>query len=270
MNTDESPRGFNLPYYIMAHEVAHQWWGGASLTPAYVEGAGVLIEGLAVYSGMQVLQKNYGDGHLQEYVNFMHSFYAMPRSRATASLLQADETFLYYRKGGLAMHVMSKYLGKEKVNGALRNLLEKHRSGEIPFPTTIDLYQALENVTPDTLNYLLNDLFKENTYWRLKTKQITAEQTKAGDWQVTLSVQAQKIIVDKAGREIEVPMNDLLEIGIYEQDKESNEPQYLKMHRIKSGEQTTRVTVSRKPSSGGIDPNNLMIDVRTDDNIKKL
>src|SRR5690606_27826382 len=37
-NPDDSPTGFDLPYYIMAHEVAHQWWGMARLTPANVEG----------------------------------------------------------------------------------------------------------------------------------------------------------------------------------------------------------------------------------------
>ncbi len=267
MNPDDSPGGFDLPYYILAHEVAHQWWGIARLTPANVAGAGVLIEGLAVYSGMQVLEKNYGDGHLRQYVNYLHSSYQMPRSLATASLLQANESFLYYRKGGLAMHALSKYIGKEKVNGALRRLLQKHNSGELPLPTTLHLYGELQKVTPDSLNYLLHDLFKENTYWRLKTKQFAAAQTKKGNWQVTLKVQAQKVVVDSTGYEHEVPMNDWLEVGIYEEGKGLDEPLYLQMHRIRSGEQTIKVTVPRKPERGGIDPNHLMIDLRLDDNI---
>ncbi|HYH16336.1 MAG TPA: hypothetical protein VD794_14000, partial [Flavisolibacter sp.] len=50
MEPDDSPNGFDLPYYIMVHEMAHS--GGVwPDSPAYVEGAGVLIEGLAVYSG---------------------------------------------------------------------------------------------------------------------------------------------------------------------------------------------------------------------------
>ncbi|GHA61864.1 ABC transporter permease/M1 family aminopeptidase [Pontibacter akesuensis] len=268
MNPDDSQDGFDLPYYIMAHEVGHQWWGMARLTPAYVEGAGVLIEGLAVYAGMQVLEKNYGDVHLQQYVNFLHSTYEMPRSLATASLLQADEDFLYYRKGGLALHALARYLGKDKVNGALRNLLQKRTAGEIPHPTTLDLYQELQTITPDSLNYLLHDLFKENTYWRLKTNRFEVEQTKEGSWQVTLEVQAQKAIVDRTGSEREVPMNDWLEVGIYEEGKTLREPLYLQMHRIRSGEQTIKVTVPRKPDRGGIDPNHLMIDLRRDDNIK--
>lgn len=270
MNPDDSPNGFDLPYYILAHEMAHQWWGMARLTPAYVEGAGVLIEGLAVYSGMQVLEKNYGDGHLRKFLSFLHSFYEMPRSLATPSLLQANEAFLYYRKGGLAMYALSKYIGKEKVNSALRQLLQKHHSGELPLPTTLDLYMELQKVTPDSLNYLLNDLFKQNTYWRLKTKRFAAAQTKAGSWEVTLKVQAQKVIIDSTGKEKEVPMNDWLEVGLYEEVKGLSKPLYLQMHRIRSGEQIIKLTVPRKPDRGGIDPNYLMIDPRLDDNMMQL
>lgn len=267
MNPDDGPDGFDLPFYIMAHEVAHQWWGGAGLTPAYVEGAGVLVEGLAVYSGMQVLEKIYGEGHTRQYVNYLHSFYEMPRSAATASLLRADEPFLYYRKAGLALYTLSRYIGREPVNAALRNLLDKHRSGVLPLPTTPDLYREIARVTPDSLTYLLNDLFKTNTYWRLRTKSVAAERNRAGNWEVTLQVQAQKVIIDHTGQEREVPMNDLLEVGLYEEDKSLGEPLYLRMHRIRPGAQTIRVTVPRKPDRGGIDPNFLMIDIRTDDNI---
>jgi hypothetical protein len=137
-------------------------------------------------------------------------------------------------------------------------------------PTTLDLYQELEKVTPDSINYLLHDLFKKNTYWRLKTKGFAVEQTKAGHWQVTLKVQAKKVVVDSTGTENEVPMNDLLEVGIYEEGKGLNAPLYLQMHRIRSGEQTIKVTVPRKPDRGGIDPNNMMIDLRLDDNIMQL
>jgi aminopeptidase N len=218
---------------------------------------------------MQVLEKNYGRGHLRQYLSYLHSFYAMPRSLATASLLQANEPFLYYRKGGLAMYVLSKYLGPNRVNGALRRLLQKHRSGALPLPTTLDLYREIQAVTPDSLQYLLQDLFKENTYWRLKTEQFSVEQTGAHNWQASLKVQAQKIVVDPTGYEKEVSMNDWLEVGIFEAGKGWNEPLYLQMHRIRSGDQTIKVSVPRKPESGGIDPNYLMIDLRPEDNVRQ-
>ena len=168
------------------------------------------------------------------------------------------------------MYALSKYIGKEKVNAALRNLLAKRMSEEQPRPTTLDLYRELESVTPDTLHYLLDDLFKTNTFWRLKAKELSASRTSEGNWQVSLKVQAQKVAVDSAGIETEVPINDWLEIGIYESDSNSHAPLYLKMHRIKSGEQTISVKVPRKPTHAGIDSNHLMISIRRDDNVRYL
>jgi ABC-2 type transport system permease protein len=219
---------------------------------------------------MQVLEKNYGQGHLRQYVNYLHSFYEIPRSLATPSLLQANEAFLYYRKGGLAMYALSKYIGKEKVNRALRILLQEHKSGALPLPTTLDLYQKLQKVTPDSLDYLLHDLFKKNTYWRLKTEKFTAEQTNGGNWQVTMKIRAHKMVTDSTGHHNDVPMNDWLEVGIFEEGKGLDQPLYLRMHRIRSGEQTIKVTVPRKPEWGGIDPNLLMIDLKVEDNIMQL
>ena len=70
------------------------------------------------------------------------------------------------------------------------------RSGAPPLPTSLDLYRELQAVTPDSLRYLLHDLFEANTFWELETERATAKQTAAGAWQVTLDVQARKVVVD--------------------------------------------------------------------------
>jgi aminopeptidase N len=207
---------------------------------------------------------------MNKFLSYVHSYYEMPRVLSTPSLLQANESFLYYRKGGLAMYALSKYIGKEKVNAALRNMLQKRESGELPLPTTLNLFNELQTVTPDSLHYLLSDLFKQNTYWRLKTKSIAATKSNDGNWNVTLKVEAQKSVMDLSGKETDFPMNDWLEIGLYEEVKGHSRPMYLKMHRIRTGEQTIAITVPRRPDSGGIDPNNLMIDLRLEDNIMQM
>jgi ABC-type multidrug transport system ATPase subunit len=45
---------------------------------------------------------------------------------------------------------------------------------------------------------------------------------------------------------------------------------YLQKHRIRSGQQTITVTVPRQRTRAGIDPNHLLIDLKTDDNIKTV
>ena len=104
--------------------------------------------------------------------------------------------------------------------------------------------------------YLLQDLFERNTFWELETERATAQQTEGGTWQVTLDVRARKVVVDEAGVETEVPMDDWLEVGVFNE----GEP-YLEKLRIRSGTQTITVTVPQKPARAGIDPRHLLSDL---------
>ena len=271
LNPGGDARDIDLPFAVTAHEVAHQWWG-ATLTPARVEGAAVLTESLAWYSAFQVVERTLGREHLGRLLSTMRDVYAAPRTRAEVPLLRAADGFLTYRKGPFAMYALREYAGAELVNTALRRLLEKHGSGTPPLATSLDLYRELKAVIPQSLGYLLVDLFEANTFWELATQRAIAKQTGIGTWQVTLDVKARKVVVDTAGVEREVPMDDLVEVGVFTGAKAGGpgEPLYLQMHRVRSGEHRITVMVSSKPARAGIDPRNLLIDVDGDDNLKEL
>lgn len=53
--------------------------------------------------------------------------------------------------------------------------------------------------------------FETNGFWTFDTKQATAQQTAAGTWQVTMVVEARKVVSDSAGRETEMAMNEWVE-----------------------------------------------------------
>jgi ABC-2 type transport system permease protein len=265
------PAGLDLPYHIMAHEVAHQWWG-LFLSPAEVEGDGVLVESLATYSAMQVVERTLGYEHLLRYLSQMRLEYEVPRSRAAPPLLRANNRFMNYRKGPFALYALRNYIGKNRVNDALRRMLREYTPNP-PLPTTLDFYRELQAVTPDTLQTLLHDLFAANTFWELETQTATAKQLKEGTWQVTLEVEARKMTVDSIGRETNVPMKDWIEIGVYAPTatgRKSEKALYLQKLRIGTGKQTIILTVPEQPGRVGIDPNHLMIDLNPGDNTKKV
>ena len=270
-NPAEGPRALDFPFAVVAHEVAHQWWGN-QVTPAPVEGAPVLTESLAWYSALGVVEQTYGPEHLRRLLNLMREAYRTPRARAGVPLLRATDRFQAYRKGPFAMYALREYVGKERVNTALRRLLQKHGSGEPPLPTSLDLYQELQAVTPGSLRSLLADLFEKNTFWELAAERVAARQMETGNWQVTLAVRARKVVVDPAGAETEIPMNGLVEIGVFAAAEGGalGEPLYLRPHRVRSGGQRITVTVPGKPARAGIDPRNLLIDVKPADNLREV
>ncbi|MFD3003595.1 hypothetical protein ACFS7Z_24775 [Pontibacter toksunensis] len=265
------PDGLDLPYHIMAHEVAHQWWG-FRLAPAAVEGSGLLVESFATYSAMQVVEETLGYEHLLLYLAQMRQEYEVPLSSAMPPLLRANNRFMNYRKGPFALFALRHYIGKDRVNDALRQMLDGYTLSP-PLPTTLDFYRELQAVTPDSLHYLVHDLFAANTFWELETEQATAEQMEDGTWKVTLEVQARKLTVDSIGIETNIPMYDWVEVGIFapwQKGEQSGKPLYLQKHRIRGDKQTITVTVPGKPARAGIDPYYLLIDLNLYNNTKKV
>jgi hypothetical protein len=260
----------DLPFAVVAHEMAHQWWPG-KLNVAMVEGAPLFSEGLAWYSAMQVVKRAYGAEQLRRLMTSMREPNPWPRIRRGVPLLRADDPYAMYRRAPFAMYALSEYIGEGKVNEALRHLIDAARSGTAPAITTLDLYRELRAVAPDSLQGLVRDLFEINTSWTFDTKAGTAEET-GGGWRVTLDVDAVKESVDSAGVETTLPMDDLVEIGIFAPAKEGEilgKLLYLAKHRIRSGRQRITVMVAERPDRAGIDPYNLL-DWEEGDNIEGL
>jgi hypothetical protein len=75
---------------------------------------------------------------------------------------------------------------------------------------------------------------------------------------------------DSVGKETQVPMNDLVQVGVFaggNEDGAAGAPLYLQWHRIRSGKQTIQITVPRKPARAGIDPYHWLIDRAGSDNV---
>jgi hypothetical protein len=169
----------------------------------------------------------------------------------------------------VAMYPAREYLGEEAVNTALQRFIDKHRAGGAPYPTALDDVSELRAATPDSLRNLLTDLFETETSWDVKTDRAVVEPLATGEYRVTLDVVARKVRANAAGTDIDVPMDDVVEIGVFAPTGASSlgEPLYLKRHRIRSGKQTISITVPQEPARAGIDPYRLLIDRNGRDNV---
>ncbi|WP_197901570.1 M1 aminopeptidase family protein [Rhodocytophaga rosea] len=222
---------------------------------------------------MQVVEKTLGNQHLLRYLFQMRQEYEIPRSRAAPPLLRANNAFMNYRKGPFALFALRNYIGKDRVNEALRKMLSKYSAASLPLPTTLDLYREIQAVTPDSLHYLVHDLFAANTFWELETKQAVAKQSEKDTWQVTLEVETRKVTVDSIGIETNLPMHDWIDIGVYAPRAErgsSAKVLYLQKHRINYGKQIIILHVPEQLARAGIDPNHLLIDLDMEDNVKRV
>ncbi|HEX6590004.1 MAG TPA: M1 family aminopeptidase, partial [Longimicrobiales bacterium] len=269
---ERDERDIDFPFAIVAHEVAHQWWGNA-LTPAHVEGGALLAESLAWYGALGVVEQRYGDAHLRRLLDMMRESYLTPRARADVPLLRASDWFVSYRKGPFAMYALREYVGEARVDAALRRFFETWAGRTDRLATSLDLYRELVAVTPDSLRPLLGDLFERNTFWSLGAVAARADSLPSGEWRVTLEFEAAKVAVDTAGVETPLPFDEPVEIGVFGVAGQGGvnggrgEPLYRAWHPLRAGVQTVTVVVPARPGAAGVDPRLLLLDTEPFDNV---
>jgi ABC-2 type transport system permease protein len=260
---------------ITAHEFAHQWWPG-QMAGAEMEGYTVFVETLAQYSAHMVMKQLRGEDQIRRWLRFELDRYLAGRTWETneppLARVLGGQTYISYRKGGMAMVLLTKRLGEDGVNRALRNMLARYKFKGAPYPRTVELIAALraEAKTPED-QALITDLFERVTLYDLKVDAPTATQRADGRWDVTLPVSAKKFYSAK-GVETETTLGERIEVGLFTAEPGSDasrESDVLLMERqpIRSGTQVLKFVTTKRPTFAGVDPYNYYIDRDSGDNV---
>ena len=262
----KDPKDIDYPYYVTAHEVAHQWWAH-QVIGGYAQGATMLSETLAQYSALMVMKHKYGDAKMARFLKYELDSYlvgrATERKREEPLYRNENQPYIHYRKGSLAMYALQDAIGEEAVNRALASLVKKWGFKGPPYPLSTDLVAEFRAVTPPEHQGLVTDLFEMITLYENRAISATSRALPDGRYEVTLKVSARKLYADGNGAQKEAPMDEWVDIGVTGAD---DEPLYLQKHRVKTGESTYTLVVAKKPVKAGIDPVVKLVDRRPEDN----
>jgi hypothetical protein len=265
----------DVAYFVTSHELAHQWWGHQIL-PANVQGAAMLSETLSQYSALMVMKQEYSMENMQEFLKEEMNRYLTGRSgeqkREMPLTKVESQNYIHYGKGAVNMFALQDYIGEDSVNLALHRFVNDwHAYGDKDrYPTTKDLIPYFRKVTPDSMKYIIDDLFERIILFENKTNNATAVQTGENEWQVTLDLSTKKLEADTLGTETEIMLNDWIDIGIYTFSDGEERLTYLKKHKFSKNENTITITVNEDPVRAGIDPINKLIDRNPTDNTKSI
>jgi hypothetical protein len=264
---DKNPKDIDYPFYVTAHEVAHQWWAH-QLVGGDTRGATVLSETLSEYSALMVMKKQYGPDKMRRFLRYDLNQYLLGRALENKTELplgdNENQPYIHYRKGSLAMYQLQDILGEDKVNAVLKSLLVRHAFNTAPYPSVTVLVDALRRIAPPEQAYLIDDLFNSIVLHDNRALSATARKRPDGKYDVTLKVHASKLRADGLGAEKEVPIHDLIDVGV--DDKDGNSLlRERKLVTQKEGSYT--LVVNGRPAKAGIDPDNKLIDRKPDDNM---
>lgn len=154
-------KGQDVINELAAHELSHQWWGNGLLAPDEREGSKMLTETLAMYTELMLTRHCQGMQAVREKVAVHRSIYMNERGFTKENPLykvSPDDTHLYYSKGLVVMYRLTELLGEDKINKALRSLLEKSAFPHPP-PVSTDLLHELYQVSTPAQQKQIEDLF---------------------------------------------------------------------------------------------------------------
>lgn len=271
---EDDEEAIDYVFYVTAHEVAHQWWAH-QVIGANVQGATVMVETLAQYSALMVMEKEYGRDQMRRFLKYELDNYLSSRGGELIEelplMLVENQPYIHYRKGSLVMYALRDYIGEAALNRALARFIRDKGFQQPPYTTTRELLSYIEAEVPPEQMGLIDDLFREITLFENRVEEASYSPTDDGRYRVSIAVEARKYRASGEGEETEVPMDGWVDIGVFGEDAEGAPPEgrilHFEKHRIQGPNATVEVVVDEVPLRAGIDPFNKLIDRQPENNV---
>ena len=257
----------DVPFYVTAHEVAHQWWAHQVLG-GNVAGSELLSESLAEYSALQTLKKAYGEEALARFLKVNMDRYlrgrGSERKEENPLVSMQHQQYIHYSKGAIVFCALADRIGEEKLNAALAGFVKKTAFQEPPYTNSLELMEVLKATVPARDQSYLSDLFEKITLYDLRITEAKKEQH-GGKWRITVNYTAVKKYADGKGTETDAGPVKGFDFGLWEGKERlqsrivTNEPGRVVLETDKA-----------KPDKVEMDTKHLYIDRNSDDNTKKL
>lgn len=260
-------------FYVVAHEMAHQYWAH-QVCGANMQGSEMMSEGFAQYSALMVMEKEYGKDKMKKFLQYEMDQYLNGRSSESEEeqplMKTQGQQYIHYNKASVVMYYLKEMIGEDKVNMALRNLIQEYGYKNPPYPTSIAAVTQFKKVTPPDMQYLISDMFENITIFSNRALKVNSKKVDGG-YEVTLKTTSEKFRADGLGRETAIPVNDYIDIGVFaepENDFSAGKVLAYKRVKVNKKDNTYTFTVKEKPYHAGIDPYNYLIDRVPHDNLE--
>ncbi len=270
---DVTKDDIDMVFYVVAHEMGHQYWAH-QVCGSNMQGSEMMSEGFSQYSALMVMEKEYGKDKMKKFLEYEMNDYLRGRSNEFEGenpiIKTAHQSYIHYNKASVVLYYFKEMIGEKKVNEALKNLIDKFAYKDAPFPTSMDALREFKTVTPDSLQYLVSDLFENITLFSNRARSVKYKKVGSG-YEVTIITSSEKFRSNALGKETTVAIADYIDIGVFGESEKANvlgKPLIYKRLKITKKENTFTFKTKQKPSKAGIDPYNYLIDRIPDDNVK--
>lgn len=167
------------------------------------------------------------------------------------------------------MYHLKEMIGEDKVNAALRKLIEKFGGKSSPYATSLDLIGLLREQTPPELEYLIDDLFMDITLYENRMEYANCQPLKDGKFEIEFQFNSEKFKADGKGTQKPVELNDWVDVAAFAKPERSNrygKQLYRKRVRCTDRVNRMKIVLDECPWEVVVDPDFLLIDRELDNN----
>jgi ABC-type transport system involved in multi-copper enzyme maturation permease subunit len=257
----------DMVYAIAAHENAHHWWAGI-VTPAFAEGAFLLTESICQYTMAMLTEKKFGENISRDYRKLEMESYLQRRKHdleGEKPLMESSvqQSYIGYKKSTSAMYALQDYISEDSVGIALERIVYNFGYRLDTFALATDLINEFIKVTPDSLLYVVDDLFARICLYENKMNSAKFTKLDDGKYEVELDISTSKYYADSVGNQNEAILRDYISVGILDEDGDMI---YDKKHLFTKNQTSLQIIINKTPAKAGIDPNFILVDRDLDDN----
>jgi aminopeptidase N len=250
--------------------LAHAWWED-QIIAADVAGGMTIREALSAYANsLYQRSRRTPKEQLLARKQLMRDFF---RSRGKIDFKEPPLTEIYNElpiarhKGGMILELIEDLIGKEAVVSGIRDFLQKYRFKEAPYPTVLDLRDAILSKAPVTKREEIKELFSSVITYQVGLTDAVYQQLPDGKYKIRLNIQAQKLYTTDLGQQKSTTLNLPFTISL---DDERGNNIYLQKHQINQQQGTIDIVTNKLPTFAAVDGNYVLPSAFLQDNTKRL
>ncbi|MEO1726982.1 MAG: M1 family aminopeptidase [Bacteroidota bacterium] len=183
----------NLAFIVTAHEIAHMWWGHI-VAAAQGPGTGVIVEGIADYATLLLIEEAFGEAARIAFAERLEARFLRGRRAATAVPLvdtrEGRDEVAIYNQGAWALWMLHNHLGRDAMFDGLRAFVAERRDSR-DAPALQDLLADLRPYAADSTAYDegVAAWFESMALPAFAWTEVEIEQTFRGRYQLTATLE---------------------------------------------------------------------------------
>ncbi len=153
----------NLPFYVTAHELTHEWFGN-QVMPAESIGSRMLTESITEYLTLQIYRQTFGKERALNFLNMQHRRYfaGQKKERKTQPSLiyvEPDQEYISYGKGAVVFNAIGTLITHDSLQQVLKTFLSHYHISKQVYPTPYAFVNLLRSRTEVALHPIIHEFF---------------------------------------------------------------------------------------------------------------